>query len=109
MCVCVENCAFAVVTNDEEVEGISEVVAACKLHMDDSEVVENCCNLLEELADHGDLREVMLEAGVLEHLAKIKAIYVEDEVMAHDFLRPFMPFCGDVLTSCLVWGSLANH
>lgn len=71
--------------------------------IDDTEVVENCCALLDELAEHGrlpqrvykqhgwftkrgsplfvgDLREVLLEAGVAELLAKVKTVYSEVQV-----------------------------
>lgn len=60
-----ENCAFSVVTNDLEVEGITAILHALKTHTNDAEVVENATTLIAELAEHGTCARVVLHPDFL--------------------------------------------
>lgn len=70
-----EKCAFAIIENAEEIDGITALLEVFKIHFKDAELVECACALLLELADHEDVRALLIEKGTTEQLAKIKSSY----------------------------------
>eukprot|EP00052_Salpingoeca_macrocollata_P000060 m.18503 g.18503 ORF g.18503 m.18503 type:complete len:635 (-) comp10094_c0_seq1:49-1953(-) len=74
-----ENCAYAVINNDEEVEGVSVILDAINTHMKYVDVIDNLTALVAELAEHDDLRELLVEKGATELLTKIKQLYPDRE------------------------------
>lgn len=51
-----------------------------KRHQGSVEVVESVCMLLTELAEHEELRELLVEKGAAEQLLSVRGNHVHDEV-----------------------------
>eukprot|EP00048_Salpingoeca_helianthica_P016729 m.233895 g.233895 ORF g.233895 m.233895 type:complete len:638 (-) comp19339_c0_seq1:78-1991(-) len=77
-----EDCAFSLVNNDEEVEGISAILNAVKANQADADVVENAAVLLGEIAEHADLKEMLLEKGARELLTSLKNSFAAKKSVA---------------------------
>lgn len=76
-----EDCAFSLVNNDEEVEGISVILDALKANAADADVVENGALLVAEIAEIEDLREMMLEKGAREQMSNLKTAFAQKKAV----------------------------
>ena len=75
-----ENCAAAIVFDSEyQIEGVPIILEAFAAHTKDAETAENCCTLVAEMAEHDDLREILIEKGTTELLTKVKLQYDGEE------------------------------
>lgn len=70
-----EDCAFSLVNNDEDIEGIGAILDSLKANSSNAEIVENGAQLVGEIAEHADLREMLLEKGALQLMTGFKTTY----------------------------------
>ena len=75
-----EDCAYSLVNNDEDVEGISTILEALKNNGSDGDVVENGAQLVGEIAEIDDLREMLLEKGAREMMTGFKTAFAQQKV-----------------------------
>lgn len=73
-----EDCAFSLVNNDEDIEGISVIVDALRANASDPDVVENGAMLVAEIAEIADLREMLLEKGTRELMTGFKNAFAQN-------------------------------
>ncbi len=61
-------------------DGVVAVLEALRTHQTSVAVVEPVCMLLQELADHDDVRELLVEKGATEQLVFTKGKFAPNDV-----------------------------
>ncbi|EGD74369.1 serine/threonine protein kinase [Salpingoeca rosetta] len=73
-----EMCAYAFCDRDESGDSLGAVDEAIQAHIKSAEICEAAVSLLAELAEHDDLRAMLVEGGAVEMLTRVKGAFPDD-------------------------------